>query len=324
MPAPKGVRFPVSSTLKIQKALWEHIKNTFRDRFGEMFQDELLEIFKHEVSENFGLREYVFRTESDPDEIRDEATEIEEWVSQRFSKIPPFTQLLSWWYGKQFTEMAAFQLCWRVSAGFTWMAENRELQREFVEHPPLWAGLHIDSMHFGTPSKRTNVPQMSVQLRIMDGPFGGLVIRQLMPYTWIVSKLAKSIGFPMYERQHPFELVQCVFLGRLDLSNPRFPRVDEFDTSSGTLTHNRRIRKLRGEACVNDWRVACHNCHLGYLNRSDHFVGSCYRATHPRTYVDQLCRVCNREARFDLELNRNACLNCLAKAAKFRADLQHR
>jgi hypothetical protein len=79
--------------------------------------------------------------------------------------------------------------------------------------------------------------------------------------------------------------------------------------TGGLKTYNRKLLQMRGRqngfVCPMGYLHDCSKCPIGY--------DQCPAGTHPRTYVWQLCKVCQEENWFDIKQNKDMCVGCCTK-----------
>lgn len=325
MPAPEGHVFRASLAVKrfriIRPAFCGDLE--LRGRLNEPVDDELLAILRRIL---LGLVEFPGLRLSAEDFEKDVDTKLEsnfQTVEDRTPDIKreqggvvgcmrPFDELLLWYYGKPFSFENQLELCWRLASGWSLLMSGRHLKKELVG-APIWLTLRIEDFQYGKPAK-TGAPQLRVLLRILGGPYAGLGFAQTSTHKFLVGRLAKNIGFPLYKRAHFKELAGTCFLGLADFSEPGRPRWTEFDASSGVVSFNRQLRKIRRAPCdweVRQYSVPCHFCIEGWLG--------CPRGSHTVTYIRQPCSHCTNDGWFDPRFAAPVCLECQAKA--FRKGL---
>lgn len=93
-----------------------------------------------------------------------------------------------------------------------------------------------------------------------------------------------------------------------DSPKPKFEHV----TSTGATTkYNKQILSNRariGFRCPQGYKHQCYDCHVGYHD--------CPLATHPRTFVKELCSICENDAWFDPDFVAiGVCVACQRRAA---------
>jgi hypothetical protein len=245
-------------------------------------------------------------------------------MTQRYSlkvgavdEYAPHAEMLLWFYGQFIDRFMLYEICWRLAAGHEWMQTGGRMRREFPETEigEHWIGVHVDAVRYGPPTmpkKRGEVtipgkPQFTVDFRLLGGPFAGLVVKQNIPYNGVVFHLAKSLGFPAFQKTHFNELVQCVFVGRLAIEGKtrKFPRIVEFFVSSGTKTFNSALRRDRAKPCPRKFVHVCHRCPVGYLG-----LDACKNATRPVPVIKKHCSGCDKIAMFDPLSKSETCLAC--------------
>jgi hypothetical protein len=229
--------------------------------------------------------------------------------------FPPLREILTPYYGKKLDHVTADPLAWRLAAGRDTMAKGEFLLDVFMPCEPYWTGLRIEDCHHAIPSKEGK-PMIELVLRVYDGVFAGLRFSQKIPYKFVIAKLARDIGMPVYQKVHKNELVQCHFAGLIGYD--RGPRVSEFHTSPGIRTFNSKIRKERAKPCIKGYKWLCHQCTMGYLRMEDKEDSKlfCPRGTHSMTFKKQACPQCHKEeAWFDPALNSGVCIECKHKTA---------
>lgn len=82
------------------------------------------------------------------------------------------------------------------------------------------------------------------------------------------------------------------------------PVFRNISVSSGMLRANKALIEVRcrTKPCPLGFAHPCSNCHMGY--------NECSYAVHPKTYIEQNCRVCNSVSFFDPDDAGLMCINC--------------
>jgi hypothetical protein len=206
-------------------------------------------------------------------------------------------------------------LIWRLAAGVERLAKGELVRSMFVVTPePIWTGLTIEDVRHTYPSK-TNKAQYRVSFRIHQGEFAGLLFSDTINARWVRYKLGRDIGFPRFKPMNQLEMVNCVFVGAVDLTDPDHPRLAEMHPSSSASSYNRRIRKQRDLPCARDYEWKCHACPVGHALAQPP-ESPCYRGTHSMTYVKKLCERCDKESWFDPGVTAHMCLLCQTKESR--------
>jgi len=247
-------------------------------------------------------------------------------LSERYAKLNnshdiemPFKQMLLSYDQREITFDAVWDIMWRLAAGRDEMAAGRNvaLVLPAVGQPDdFWEGLFIEACRYGPPTMKGKL-QLTLSFRIMGGKYGGLRFEQNITYFIVVRKIAKEIGFPMYQRTHYNELVQCVFIGHVMLEargDKLSPRVSEYHVTDSVKKCNMVKRKERKKECkYAGYTWPCYRCSRGYAEVGN---GRCLRAVRPHALVLRQCPECKKESLFDLDSGSKVCVSC--QAAPYR------
>lgn len=225
-------------------------------------------------------------------------------------------EMLKPYYGQPFTRPMLEHLCWRVAAGETSLQSFIPLLKDFVPGHSYWTPLRIDDVRYTVPTKR-GFPALALTFRIYWGPFAGLSFSQKIAESWVRHKLRGDIGFPKYHPVHPRELTLAMVLGLIETPEGRPSLMEVHPEHSSIVSSNRKLRKLRAEACPRDYTHPCHKCPVGY--GVDPHKHACPRATHYYSYVLRTCARCKQESFFDPGARVPFCLSCQARQNYMRA-----
>jgi len=289
----------------------EPVKPFLRGYYGLPLSGELFDSLVSDFAKLLFSRTYTEKEDVEANEIHSTTIKI---IRKKGRKPDAcFTALrilLSKYYGQVLDYKSGSSLAWRIAAGAKLMAKGISTLGEFCPCDSYWTGLRIDEVNHVHPSKEGK-PMLELVLRIYDGIFAGLRFTQRMPYRFVIAKLARDIGFQIYQKVHKNELVGAHFGGLLTCDSSG-PRIAEFYSSMSINKANRDVRKDRTLPCLKGYRWLCHQCTIGYMKCDDNQNSAwwCPRGTHSTTFVKQTCPACLKEAWFDPALNSKICIEC--------------
>jgi hypothetical protein len=237
----------------------------------------------------------------------------------RHDILHPFRQLLRVYENTPVCRATFREMYWRLAAGYDEMMKGNFLALSLPVtggESDFWEALLIESCRYGPPSKGGK-PQLTIGFRLLGGKYAGLIFTQNITYFMWCRKIAKEIGFPMYQRTHYNELVRCCFVGHVMLEkwgDRLSARVSEFHVTSGVKSFNKLIRDGRDEECQYEgYTWPCYKCARGYADTGD---VQCKHAVRPYALVKKECPQCGRETFFDLDSGSQICVSC--QAAPFK------
>lgn len=257
----------------------------------------------------------------------------------------PLKALLRSFLGRKRTPQLMDDLAWRIAACFDVANAGRDTYSSFqkenakLKSKDRWVALTILSSCVARLSRNMK-PLIEARIRVLSGPFGGLVFKQLIPHYWFVNKLGKELGGGTRERRRPDHRMMGGFwlVGRLQLSDPEKPEVADFRAPPVVLDHNRELRRTRGQPCPVKFAHACHECWVGWMDPLPEKLGETKcaeflrkdtkgdeknmpftlfdRATHPKHFVIRRCSYCKREASFDPTHGSRYCVSCQTRLVR--------
>lgn len=224
-------------------------------------------------------------------------------------------------YNQTLGQDSRVNLCWRIAAGFTHMRYGKHLKFEFGPGPQEWTSVRVEEVNYGRVFNSERGPSQTLELtlRVMRGQFAGLTFKQLIPYKYVMFKIARDIGFPAFTKLDKNDLVLSGFVGLLDPGAKYGPAIVEFHAGTSLQDRNRRIYKLRNTPCLLGYNWPCVKCTLGHRSGSindydKHELiddgSSCMRATHVNSYVKRPCSRCNGDKWFDPYDTGAICISC--------------
>ena len=239
MPPPEGVKFGLAAPLKAAPEAYAALVKDYSAEIAGPFIDQTFQELTAAFCDLAGID------------------------SPCFDRV---AEVLSWYYGDvPLEQQGLWELCWRICCGAAFIRSGGRLVKEFRSVAPFWSGVRFDDVWYGR-SSRSGMAQYDISFRVLDGQFAGLVFKQLIPCSFVLGRLARNIGFPMFKPLNRGELVQAVFVGMVDAANPRFPRVTEFYASASTKSWNSQLRRARARPCCDTaaYSWLCHECFVGY------------------------------------------------------------
>ena len=231
-----------------------------------------------------------------------------------------FSETLYFYYGQELTLALEEEYAWRLTAGWDRMRYGKHLAKEFcLSGKAQWQPCLIDDVRFRKPSLN-NKAIINLDIRVLDGPFGGLLFTQPMSFVYLIGRMAKEIGFGKYDHVHPMQVCRMLFAGVLDISiNPEHPTITEFSMLNGGW--NSKLRKARKAACSFGHKWLCHVCPKGY-----HTWGAdeqCNLATHRKSYTNSVeCVVCHKHEMMDPVDREKVCVWCRLAEAKIISKMR--
>lgn len=207
------------------------------------------------------------------------------------------------------------ETAWRLAANV------RDLQKDIVvlesRTQPIkeWAAVQIDEARLQHKQRKDRI-QFGAEL-VLRVLLGRLASRHVAYWLSLsqCSFLAGLCGFTRANGTRPYAHVSlltslriaCYLLPAENMTGTVF-RIDRLDCPQSLVTYNKTILKRRyrrTSACPLEYAHECHECVVGYDN--------CEVATHPTTYFQRRCMLCNdHDAWFDPR-NIAACLRCQEK-----------
>ena len=330
MPIPDGMRFslaPVLKRLNEIDGMCSAWKSGLAQRENPVFEADDFKTLLQTVLPALELPADVVELTEDGYGLHVRDTAQEEQITYQYlrevsgtDRLLPFKEMLLWYTGRTITRELISTIYWRLAAGRDWMLKGRFMAHDFPASgrtTQFWTGLHISSCGYGPLTKNGKL-QLTLGFRAMSGPYAGLTFTQHIPYFVVTRKIAKEIGFPVYQKTHYNELVQCVFVGyvSLDLWGDRLtPKVIEYHVSSMASKINRDLRRRRAEECQHaGYTWPCYQCPRGYADTANRY---CYRAVRPFALQLKLCPQCNQQSYFDVAVGSSVCVSCQARPFKF-------
>lgn len=223
--------------------------------------------------------------------------------------------LLSPWVNKVLEEADVDDIAWKMAGGMPVLKKGKSLSNEFA--PGLdWYGAIIWDIGPGGMSKKGSA-MLSVELRLIEGPYAGVRIRDRLPYKYVKNVLAVLLGCPIFKPKKVLDIVlfRCV----VQIAFSSWPKMKDFYCPGGALANNRRLFKIRQKTCINNWmNVTCSSCSKGFLGAS-----SCPFGVHPRTFVSKFCDRCKQSSLFDPGSNSPYCVTCGFSDVKQGARREH-
>lgn len=301
MPPPKGSKFNIGPVVKKFKRFYERLRTDFVHRELDV---ELYPKLFHEIQCNMLYKDK-------PVLIRD--LDFNSAIPKAREEL--YATLLAPFINMSLDRETLSNLCWRLAACHDNLERHEGVEGSFRQVEEQWVPLQILESVYTKPSAKTGAAQLNITFRVMSGQFGGLKFNQVIPYKYVVGKLAKEIGCAIYKPVHHLEIIGMWFVAMLSTDDPQFPRINEIHAPSNAISCNRKLRAERRKPCHNGYNHACHACPIGYLIK-DGCNLNCYRATHPRTFIKRFCEECKTEAFFDPVSRSSRCVSCITKILK--------
>lgn len=322
MPLPANVKFKFAPALKTYRMLRD---NLLGDRNYGHFHGELRDgIFSDEPYHTFVQRVYdmikIPITLDDPDDVDGD------YVAHTVDPTVAFKALMLNYFGKAMNVESFNDMLWRVAAGLPQFGAGLKLKPAFDTGVALgWVPVWVEDVH-GSYASNKGAPMVNVHLRVLEGPYSGLMTRQRVPLKWWTRLLGSDIGFPVYNRDgptHQNELVQCVFVAMLGEVDERFgPSMDEFDITPAMKTYNQLLRRTRRKDCPREYRHLCHRCHAGHgIGDTSVHSPPCTRATHFSPHIEMPCPRCQFMSMFDTSSKSPICVRCTDKENNKKAKV---
>lgn len=220
--------------------------------------------------------------------------------------------------GEEFTPELLFDWYWRLAGNLPTLQGGHPVavwsQQPFDE----WVPVQITDLRW----HRTRYGKFGAvfTLRVLAGLSCPLRIEKF----WSSAACAfhsRMLGFSKPTGDRPYrvaeQLINLRFSALIDCERSReAPAFEKVSMTGYLLKHNRMLlshRQRAGYKCPHDYRHACHQCPVGYLD--------CHAGVHRRTYVPQLCPRCKQRAWFDPGRDDQVCVSCVRKLAfKHKGD----
>lgn len=227
------------------------------------------------------------------------------------------------YYGKTLTLSMRHAIIWRIAAGWDRLRLGLRLANQFeASLEPLWTGLTIEDIRIAYTADPSKPSRYHVSFRIHDGPYAGLLFTDFISTKWFRFKLGREIGFPRFKPLHYMQLVNCVFIGEINLENPQRPKLVGFEAPSSVRSQTARLRKSQKDPCIRGFDWPCHRCPVGNLLAPPGEV-PCHRGQHTSTYIKHECQQCHKESYFDPSgSSAYVCLVCQAQDVRRREKTQ--
>lgn len=228
-------------------------------------------------------------------------------------------QMLMQYVGRTASHDTLSEIAWRTAAGLDYMNDDRVPSLTFHVTQPAWQPFHVVSVFFHKVNEQQKL-LITLELRVLAGIFSGLKFRQVLPYKFLVFKLAREVGSFGRDIPMPKEIAGYWLAGLLDTTNYEYPRITDYKVTSACQGHNRMLRRLRDEKCPRGYANACVACPVGYDDKAPN-IDPCvslttdgaywtFRPSHPKHYVIQKCFTCKADSLFDPELRTSLCVKC--------------
>ncbi len=235
----------------------------------------------------------------------------------RFIKVPrgnPRSNLRSSlipYYGRTLTIATRHAIIWRMAAGWDRLVAGKRLAAQFeASNETFWTGLTIEDIRIAYTPDPKRKPRYAVSFRIHHGKYAGLLFTDYISTRWFRFRLGREIGFPRFKPLHYMQLVNCVFIGEIDLQNPQHPKLVSFEATTSVQSQTARLRKLQHAPCIRGFPWPCHKCPVGNMFAPAGEV-PCHRGQHTHTYIKRECQQCGQESYFDPSgQSMYACLVC--------------
>jgi len=223
--------------------------------------------------------------------------------------------LLSPWANKVLGEEETDDIAWRMAAGMPILRKGKSLSNEFAAGVE-WYGAVIWNIVPGGMSQRGTV-MLFVEVRLMEGPYAGMRIKDRMPYKYVRNVLAVLLGCPTFKPRKVLDiaLFRCV----VQISVAAWPKMNDFYCPGGATANNRRLFKLRQKRpCILGFQYLCSSCSKGFLG-----ADSCVFGTHPRTFEPRFCDKCKQSSLFDPGSTSPYCVTCGFRDVKQGVRREH-
>ncbi len=289
----------------------EFSEEAHRIVFGKVTYDESGSHFEEPVVDDQMKDDLATESQVEPEQIK--------YVGLRAKAIDGLNALLRSYHGKLFDHETRSELAWRVAAGYKVLKMGQPLSLSITPSDPEWVGFRIDDVRFGKVFKGQKGPvqTLDLNLRILSGKFSGLRFRQMIPYRYVLFKMARDIGFPAFKKLDKSDLVLAYFSGMLDTQGKYGPAVTEFHASESLKKRNKLLYAERRRPCIKGYDWPCSKCTIGHksarsLNsEAKEITGQCSRATHSSTYLLRPCSRCKKDGYFDPSENEfSVCIKC--------------
>ncbi len=160
------------------------------------------------------------------------------------------------------------------------------------------------------PTRRRDEFGFVFQCRALAGTYCPQVISQFFSARTckIFSRVVGFSNTPWGPHQYGAvaqHFTNLMFFAHIEAARSREkPVFRNISVSSGMLRANKTLIEVRcrTKPCPLGFEHACSQCHMGY--------NECSYAVHPKTYVEQECRVCSKMSFFDPDDIGIMCINC--------------
>lgn len=308
MPLPPDSKFNFRAPLKRYKELRDNLLGYGNyDSFHGSLRDGA---FSEEAYQDFIHR--VYKLLMDPITLDDPDDVDPDYIVITPDACEPFQKLMLGYYGQKLSAEQFSNLLWRLACGVTEFRAGRELAPSFEPGaPPAWLPLWVEDIR-PTHNSNNGRAMLALSVRVLEGRYAGLSVMQRMPQKWVLSYLARELGFPRYDPVAPTELVQCVFAAELDFSDERFgPSLSEIAVTKPMKAFTQQLRKARKSECPRNYKHLCYQCHAGHgIGDSERHAPPCPRACHSQSYIALPCPRCKRDSMFDVSSRSPICVRC--------------
>lgn len=217
-------------------------------------------------------------------------------------------RLLGEFAGQEVTELIGDQIVMRLAgnAGALKKMKRPRLFAGFAK--PTWAPVEIAEARLSTV--RRDKLYLMMSFIVMAGPAAGTEIRQELPHKFVITKLARELGYPRRHRipMHQ-ELVRMWMMGRLYSGGKNGTQIAEFHVFPQYQKYNMGLKEERETPCIRGYEQQCSTCPVGYAD--------CSRGTHRYTWIRKTCEKCRRDKPFDPgEPGETVCRACRNKGLK--------
>ncbi len=211
--------------------------------------------------------------------------------------------------GQPLTRAALAAMAWRLAGNLTSLKAGQPVLPWSRQQKAEWVPLQIIDAK-PRMSKKGRKGSL-LQFRVLAGSPCTRLIEKFWSREFC-AVVARRLGFSRfrsgkYPWQHPKQMVGMRLLveitPQLSRDGPDFEHVHP--ASGSLLAYNRSLLRARTPATRTCPRRFTHPCHLCAVG-----MDRCDLATHARTYVTRLCRVCRENKLHDPATNEDLCMDC--------------
>jgi hypothetical protein len=209
--------------------------------------------------------------------------------------------------GTQLTQKGAAKLAWRLAGNMDALIAGSPV-------PPWTRQMHDEivpvCVENVTPMRRKDKNGFLFHCRALAGTPCAEVFTQFFSAN-SCRAISRVVGFstnswgPYQYAGIGMHFVNLLFFAHIEADKSRDrPFFRRVSVTSSMLKANKALLEVRCRvaACPQNFQHSCVNCPVGY--------NECAYATHPKTYSESHCRVCNNLAFFDPDNPATMCINC--------------